>query len=404
MKLAKTQVSALLIILLVIFSSGCTSNTQQPNLEQDVYVGNKALEIEFLKDVPPTETFASTGDDYELALELRNKGTFPLAGKLYLSGFDPNIIRFDKLGIDQGYYIPSSSCGFTEMLPKSKLNPSGGVCAEEFKGRLNLDSITDSYSANIFAQAVYRYITDANIVLCIDPDVYHVSPAQKSCQMTTYSSGAGQGGPVGVTRIEPVAIGGGKILYRIYIQNLGDGEVIDYNKAPYEMRPSDVGHVRYRIGTPAGNSGISISITGNAVTDVTGSAVADMTGKAVGISYRDKNFQISFNPKSNYAYTEDVIRLNNKQGVITKVIDYSGNAYAFQTPLQITLEYGYMQSAQKKIEIVNVNQYQSEWGAGGIRFVYDKNGKRVELNPDGSVRYRSPDFSIDLPGGTLGGR
>ena len=251
-------------LLLIILIAGCTSRTNQPNLEEDIYRGSEALEMEFLRDIPPTQTFAQTGDEYELAIQLKNLGTFPLYGKLYLSGFDPNIIQFPQLGIDQGFNYPSPNCGFTEILPRSKLNPPGGTCIEELRGRLNLDSITDSYTANIFAQSVYRYLTDANIVLCVDPDVYGVSATQKACTMVQYSSGSGQGAPVGVTRIEPTAIGGGKILYRIYIQNLGDGEVVDYSKAPYEMKPSDVGHVRYRIGSPSsvGCTRISISSGG----------------------------------------------------------------------------------------------------------------------------------------------
>src|SRR3989344_3372003 len=355
----------IIILFLLVFIVGCGSRGTKPNLEDDVYRGTEALELLFLKDVPPVQTFAQTGDSFEVALEMKNQGTFPLSGKLYLSGFDPNIIRFSQLDIDQGFNYPSPNCGFTEILPRSKLNPPGGTCIEELRGQLNLDSITDSYTTNIFAQSVYRYITDANIVLCIDPDVYGITASQKACVMTPYSSGGGQGAPVGVTKIEPTAIGGGKILYRIYISNLGDGEVVDYSKAPYELKPSDIGHVRYRIGSPSTASGISISVGGNSGsgTVIIGNSVKDITGKAV----------------------------------ITQVVDYSGNAYAFQTPLQITLEYGYMESTQQRVEIVNINQYRSELGAGGVRFVYDKNGKRVELNEDGSVRYKDKNFQVNLP-------
>ncbi len=391
----------IIVIILIIFVFGCGTKGARPDLEEDIYRGHEGLEIEFLRDVPPSQTFAQSGDEYEVALELKNQGTFPLRGKLYLSGFDPNIIQFSKLGIDQGFNYPSTNCGFTEILPRSKLNPPGGTCIEELRGILNLDSITDSYSTNIFAQSVYPYITDANIVLCVDPDVYGISASQKACEMRPYSSGSGQGAPVGVTKIEPTAIGGGKILYRVYIANLGDGEVVDYSKAPYEMKPSDIGHVRYRIGSPsAGGTRISITTGDGSVT--IGSTVRDITGEAVGLSYRDKNFRINYNPKSNYAYSEDMVRLHDGKAVITKVIDYSNNAYAFQTPLQITLEYGYMESAQQRIEIVNIDQYRSELGAGGIRFVYDKNGKRVELNTDGSIRYKDNDFQIELPRGTFG--
>jgi len=389
----------IIILFLLVFIAGCGSRGTKPNLEDDVYRGTEALELLFLKDVPPVQTFAQTGDSFEVALEMKNQGTFPLSGKLYLSGFDPNIIRFSQLDIDQGFNYPSPNCGFTEILPRSKLNPPGGTCIEELRGQLNLDSITDSYTTNIFAQSVYRYITDANIVLCIDPDVYGITASQKACVMTPYSSGGGQGAPVGVTKIEPTAIGGGKILYRIYIANLGDGEVVDYSKAPYELKPSDIGHVRYRIGSPSTASGISISVGGNSGsgTVIIGNSVRDITGKAVGFSYRDNDFSIKFNPQSDYSYSENLVRLHDGKAVITQVVDYSGNAYAFQTPLQITLEYGYMESAQQRVEIVNINQYRSELGAGGVRFVYDKNGKRVELNEDGSVRYKDKNFQVNLP-------
>ena len=95
MKMNKILTSIMLLVLL--FSVGCGDNTSQPNLEEDIYRGNEALEMEFLRDVPPVQTFAQTGDLFEVALEMKNLGTYPLRGKLFLSGFDPNVFNKQRI-------------------------------------------------------------------------------------------------------------------------------------------------------------------------------------------------------------------------------------------------------------------------------------------------------------------
>src|SRR3989338_2307530 len=144
----KSVLFYVVILLGIMLFSGCKSSAA--DIQEKVYIGNKATQMKFLTDVPPVKTFAATGQRYDLAMEIANKGTFPLRGRLYLSGFDPSIINFPTI-VD----IPTRQCGFAEIFPKSRSTPEGGVCVEEFQAQLDMRSVADIYDAPLLATLVY---------------------------------------------------------------------------------------------------------------------------------------------------------------------------------------------------------------------------------------------------------
>jgi hypothetical protein len=368
--------------LYLFFLVSCTPKAQIP---EQVYVGSEAAEMRFLENTPLPKTFASSGQLLDVAMEVKNQGTFPLRGRLFLSGFDPNVIQLPH-SVD----IPSRNCGFNEIFPKSRSYIEGGTCVEEFRAPLNLESIIDSYDATIFGQLVYPYVTEANVVLCVDPNIQQFTIGRKACQMTSVTYSGGQGAPVAVTTVEPSPIGDGKILFRITIQNIGDGEVVDYNKAPTQLKPSDVGNVFYKIGTPASNAGgarIAIGTGGNSIA----------IGRAWDVYYGDNGFGFNFRPNNNFAYNEGRVRLYNGKAVITTIIDYGSINTAFKTPLQLSLAYGYLEETFRDIRIIDVENFAGfERRGGGISIVYDDQGRKIEVDTNGRIVYRDDDFSIDI--------
>ncbi|MBI4441583.1 hypothetical protein HY639_05425 [Candidatus Woesearchaeota archaeon] len=342
--------------------------------------------MRFLPDVPPAKTFAGTGQRYDLAIELANKGTFPLRGRLFLSGFDPNIVNFPPF-VD----IPTQQCGFAEIFPKSRSTPDGGICVEEFQAQLDMRSVADIYDAPLLATLIYPYVTDANIVLCVDPDIYRARVTKKACTMTPVSASGGQGAPVAVTRVEPTSVGDGKVMFRITVANVGSGEIVDYNKRPSELRPTDFNNVYYKVGTPAGRGRISrIRIGGG------GMGINIPLGRAFDVYYSGGSFGFNFNPTGNYQYDEGTVKLYNGKATITTIIDYSDVESAFNTPLQISLAYGYMEQMQRSLRIVNIENFGGFEQRGGFNIIYDRSGQRIELDSNGRIRYRDPNFDIQL--------
>ncbi len=380
----KRSVVWILLFIVLILIEGCKTSGGEG--EEKIYIGTRGVMMKFLSDAPPPKTFAATGQRYDLALEVANKGTFPLRGRLYLSGFDPNIINFPSV-ID----TPTVQCGISEIFPRSRSTPDGGVCVEEFQAQLDMRSVADIYDAPLLATLVYPYVTDANIVMCIDPDVYRTRVTRKACTMTNIGPSGGQGAPVAVTQVEPTAIGEGKIMFRIHIANVGGGEVVDYNKRPTDLRPTDFNTVYYKIGTPAGQGKIARIRIGSG-----GVGVNIPLGRAFDVYYSGGNFGFNFNPRGNYQYDDGTVKLYNGKAVITTIIDYSDVESAFTTPLQISLAYGYMENIQRSLRIVNVENFAGFERRGGINIVYDKGGKRIEMDSNGRIVYRDQDFDIQL--------
>lgn len=380
----KRSVLWILLCIAIVLVAGCTKSAG--DVEEKIYVGTKGVVMKFLTDAPPQKTFATTGQRYDLALEIANRGTFPLRGRLYLSGFDPNIINFPPV-VD----VPTLQCGVREIFPRSRSTPDGGLCVEEFQAQLNMQPVADVYDAPLLATLIYPYVTDANVVMCVDPDVYRVRVTKKACTMTAISPSGGQGAPVAVTRVEPTAIGDGKVMFRIHIANVGGGEIVDYNKRPTELRITDLNNVYYKIGTPAGRGRIArINIGGG------GLGVNIPLGRAFDVYYSSGSFGFNFNPTGNYQYDEGTVRLYNGKAVITTIIDYSDVESAFTTPLQISLAYGYMETLQRSLRIVDIENFGRFEQRGGISIVYDKAGKRIELDTGGRIIYRDQDFDIQL--------
>ncbi len=378
--LTKKRALLVLFCLGLILLAGCKKSAGE--VEEKVYVGTRGAVMRYIPDVPPAKTFAATGQHFDLALEIANKGTFPLRGRLYLSGFDPNIV-----GIPSIVDIPTRQCGIAELFPKSRSTPEGGICIEELQGDLDLSSVADVYDAPLLATLIYPYVTDANIVLCVDPEVYRVRVTKKACVMTSVSPSGGQGAPIAVTRVEPTGIGDGKVMFRIHIANVGGGEVIDYNKRPTDLRPTDFNTVFYKVGTPAGRGKIArIKIGGLSIP----------FGRAFDVFFSGGNFGLNFNPRGNFQYDEGEVRLYNGKAVITTVIDYSDVDNAFSTPLQIALAYGYMENVQRSLRLINVENFGGFERRGGINVVYDRGGRRVELDNNGRIIYRDDDFDIQL--------
>ncbi|MCK5107358.1 MAG: hypothetical protein KAQ83_01405 [Nanoarchaeota archaeon] len=231
----------LIIILLlasILIVSGCSSgsNTQVSNFR----TGTEGLSLSFLPYSPPPTVYS--GDNVDVVIQLENKGAYDIrGGKLHLTGFDKNI-----LGIYENYYV------FDEILGKSEYSLEGEkkIIDKYTNVGVNLPDTVNSHTTPIEAIACYEYQTIASFPVCIDPNP-RVNK-HDGCSATDFS-GNSQGGPIAVKNVQ-VESGLGRMRFIIDIENVGNGDLIDYNACPFGYKYNDINNINsYQVEIPGLN-------------------------------------------------------------------------------------------------------------------------------------------------------
>ena len=298
-----------LILVLTIFLSSCSGVPQGENPTDTSYIisqvqtGTQGVEVNFVTNYPPSTLYDI--NNLVALIEVKNKGNDDLEGGdcfLQITGFDPNIIR--------GMNYPQA-CGVIDG--KNVYNLDGGYTQIEYESsNIQLPSGNYEYSPTFNLVLCYDYETNANPSVCLDPLFYDVTSEQKSCTPMDVSMAGGQGGPVGVTYVGVDMIGD-TAVFEISIRNLGSGRVL----SPYA----------------------DISSCGEAIIDYddldkVGYQV-DMTGGSL----------IDCSP------SDPEVRLVNGVGKIVCTFRING-VTTYETPLMVTLDYRYMESVSKPMQII----------------------------------------------------
>ncbi len=327
------SVLIILFVFLILLLSGC--QPREGELVDNIHTGTEGISMNFIPNNPPNKVTASTGMEVNFALEIKNKGAAPLRGYLYFSGFAREI-----LGLPDMYIFPDPvNCGVDYIEPKSKFYTSGGTCIEYLPALLNLNSVPDEIPFPILVTAIYPYTTDAAVPVCIDPNYHKLG--NKACEMRPVTMSGGQGAPVAVTRVEPIPMSGGKVQFNIFLTNVGGGEIVDYTRTRANLRTGkDYNFAAYTISAPVSFS----SLTGSAIENVI------IRGDKYYIAYGDNLINILIGGNFNTA-SAGIVRFNNNQAVISRVIDFGNKPSEFVTPLRITLFYGYKEDIRTTLHI-----------------------------------------------------
>jgi len=300
-------VITLIVVFLLVAGQACPRGGREDVVESRYRVGSEGLVLDFMRNMPPTKIYDL--DELRIGVEISNRGAYPdsaggkdLVGKLYLRGFDPNYIVFDEgdwQEIDR------------RLFGKDQYNPEGGYELISFtSSTIELPGCIESYRPTLLATACYEYQTIANPVVCIDPNPYSTEVRERVCTIHDVSLGS-QGAPVAVTRVEE-AVMKDKIQFKIYVQNVGGGLVVDIdqlNSCPGNLDYTNLNKVDF-----------SGEISGEALFDC-----------------RPDDYEIDLYDNSGF-----IICYASKPA--------SGDAY--ETPLKIQLDYGYMSSISRQVEIV----------------------------------------------------
>jgi len=301
----------LIILVCMLFISGCQGGgLTNRNVNEDYRTGTEGVIIDFVDNAPPSKIYA--GDPMEVVVELNNKGAYPdtdsFVGKLEIYGFENAAINGEW---DRGNTISPSLKG------RSQYNREGGYATMTYRDRdgVRVPFNQDSYKTEIVVASCYKYKTIANPSVCIDPDPYKLVQEKKACEVKDQSLGS-QGAPVAVDRIEQ-EIGADKIYFRIFVKNKGSGSVVipdRYNSCPFDIGHEDINKVIVRA-----------KLSHDASPSCTPQGTAS-----------------------------EPLRLVNGEGMMFCTFSMPGSDSAYQSPLNIELDYVYSDSISKSIEIVNL--------------------------------------------------
>ncbi|MBI2654628.1 hypothetical protein HYX02_07545 [Candidatus Woesearchaeota archaeon] len=331
----KRRLIFVLVLVLLIAASGCkikgkgdTKKTQKSI--DEIRAGTEGIVMNFLANAPPEKLHVEPGADnsFDVVLELKNKGAYPqpdegvsgLApgfGKVFLSGYDTNILTFDKTDSDLSQKA---------LEGKSSINPNGGQDLLTFKGKINAENLNvEKYEPTLLATVCYYYFTIAGPSVCIDPNPYSTVKEKKVCtvQDTTLSD---QGASIAVTKIDEEAFAT-KTQFRITIKNVGGGDALKADAALEKCNPHGTQKIERE--------------------DI--DKVNLMSVKAA-----DKLLQCGPFAEGNVKGTGGLIRLINGEGFVICELsssEYSNKISAYTTPLVIQLSYGYRSTIERKLQI-----------------------------------------------------
>ncbi|MGE0793165.1 MAG: hypothetical protein AB7V77_03240 [Candidatus Woesearchaeota archaeon] len=102
---SKIKNKIILIMMLLIIGLFFTSCGEENYQETDYYVGSEGVEALFRPNSPPSKVYyyEDTPDDnfFDILVEVHNKGTSYTKGGVYLSGYDPSMIKIEGIDIQK---------------------------------------------------------------------------------------------------------------------------------------------------------------------------------------------------------------------------------------------------------------------------------------------------------------
>ncbi len=314
----KLSILLLIALVLVISCRGRVPQGEQP-LETEaairlVQTGTQGIELKIIPNYPPPLVY----DKNELValVEVQNRGNDEVDLQdcfVQITGFDTNIIL--------GEFGQSKPCAFNLAGPlegKNVYNVQGGANQLEFRStNIALPEGVYEYDPKfILFKTCYLYHTKARPTVCIDPLFYQITAEQKACDFRkSVPTGGGQGAPVGISYVG-VQMAGGKAVFEINVVNLGGGKVVtdntDIRNCDSGIEYTDLDKVRYTVQMTSGT-------------------------------------MESCKPQDQY------VRLTNGQGKIVCTFNLP-NTGAYETPLLIDLDYGYIKSYQQPLKIIQTPQ------------------------------------------------
>ncbi len=216
----------ILLIVLVIFIAGCKN--KEPVKEGPFVGGTDGVSISFVEGSPISEF--SQGESVPVKILLKNNGEYSVK---------ENLAQVRLFGLQMSDYGLSSDyktvTGSLRGVEKGILE--GGEQIVDM-GNLNYErSVAGFLDAELFAKVCYPYNTEARITACASSRSIIESGREEVCTVDGEKAEAGyvSSAPVQVSSFVEELRGTGQVLFRITIDNKGNGDVYDPNTNCVDM-------------------------------------------------------------------------------------------------------------------------------------------------------------------------
>lgn len=324
------RLSMLTLIIALLLIAGCSGKKDPQKQLEELRTGVLALTASFLPNNPPATIHVeeTQPNSFDIVVEVSNKGVYPqpedgkkLNGKIYLSGYDKDIIEVPTPSIDLSTLTLSG---------KSSINLQGESDLAVFKAAVDHSKLpVERYEPTLLATVCFDYITIAGPSVCIDPDPYATIKQKKVCEPGSISLSS-QGASVAVVKVDTEAFAA-KTQFKITIKNVGNGEV---------LKGRAEGEGVLEKCNPFGASKLARE-------DINKVFLEEIKLGNIDLQcwpFADEEV------KGSTGY----IRLLNGEGsIICEILEdnYASTNAAYTSPLKIKLSYGYKTTAERKLSI-----------------------------------------------------
>ncbi|MBI4739326.1 hypothetical protein HY772_07315 [Candidatus Woesearchaeota archaeon] len=211
---ARNKLYFIFVIVLLIGIGGCgyiqssfkKQDTRSLTLE-NFRRGTDAVSIEFLENSPPPAVFVK--DKFNVAFLIKNVGAYDISeGTVTLAGFEQTAWKFQTSPPTQTFTIPGRSQFLSQGGEDIVTFPVESQCFPGYTG--SAASAKINYTSNFKAIACFKYQTQADASVCIDPVRSRTTSEKPECTPKPVTFSGGQGGPVGVTTINVGVVPYGK--------------------------------------------------------------------------------------------------------------------------------------------------------------------------------------------------
>lgn len=203
----------IIITVLVLLIAAC-----DPNPELSCQQGTQGVVVSFGSTTDISNVRA--GESNPAIVEIANKGAYPASGVARITynedllSMEPREIPFELEG-----GAAWNRCEGTLTRNQTSIEP------------FELPPTASHLDQEIRIDACYRYENNLSTQLCISPLSDVVSATEQACSPARRGFSGGQGGPLSVVRIDPVAVyddsdGTQQVRVAVYLENHGDGEII----------------------------------------------------------------------------------------------------------------------------------------------------------------------------------
>lgn len=303
MKKINKKLNLIFVLLFVFLLSGCNLSMFNGNKvnEQDFRIGNEGITISFLPNAPPTEIYEE--NPFSIGILLKNEGAHETRNGIASFSIEDEYVEIQN---------PENSIRFN-LKGKSVSMPSGEQETKFIKANTKkIEGQSQERESVIIASLCYPYKTIVDASVCVDTDLYGLREMQKACYVRDISLST-QGAPVAVTKIEPKMLPAENDDYIrpqfiISVKNVNNGDIIRKEKVDDACSSSSIG-------------------------------IDDLNVIKVKAELSGQRLECSPSP----------LKLKNDKDSIRCVLEEGipKDRGTYTSPLQIELEYGYMNSISK---------------------------------------------------------